>query len=37
MDINELSNKLNKILAQQELILNKLENKIVVKAIYFIE
>jgi uncharacterized protein (DUF2344 family) len=32
MDLKELSNKLDKILAQQELILNKLENKIVLES-----
>lgn len=32
MDINELSKKLDKILEQQELILSKLENKIVLES-----
>lgn len=32
MDFKELSNKLDKILEQQELILNKLENKIVLES-----
>ncbi len=32
MDFKELSNKLDKILEQQELILNKLENKIVLDS-----
>lgn len=32
MDINKLSEKLDKIIEQQELILNKLENKIVLES-----
>lgn len=32
MELNELSKKLDKILEQQELILNKLENKIVLDS-----